>query len=1326
MPRLFLQLLGTPSLRDADGVVPPSLGWGKPLALLAVLAIRGEARRDEIVDLLWRDVEEGKARNAFRQALHRLRSALGEDLLPQDREVLRLVRSADLAVDLDQFDAAVAEARIDDAIRLYRGDFLEGVELGEAPFDQWADQERNRFRARFRGVLEQAIAASQAAGAWTDAITHSRRLLEIAPYDEAAARLGALTLVSAGRRAEARDLVLQFASRLNADLGLDLPAELRSLVTRLDRTGDTAVSAVPATRADEESPFIGRESELSQLLALWRQTGEDAGTLAIVEAGQGMGKSRLVQEFLVNARSLAPALVLAGRERPHAARVPFALFAEALRPAVRAQGIMGASRHLLAEAARLLPELRDSMDLPPVADVEDETARVRFFEGVAALIDAAAYERPVLMALEDLHHVGQSSLDLLSYLVARLAGSAVMFVLTLDPALTAPSTRDRIRLLVPDDSSSRARRLQLRPLGHHEVRELLTRLRPRLSATDAEQVTHRAGGAPGRLPDLLRRLDAGEDLAQLPVSVRSLAADRLQQLSSSQRRSFLVLALFGRPVTEDALAAAAHLSRHAVDETVRSLRGEGLLRHADAGFLEADDIAAEVALETAGQPSRAFLAGWIAESLAADPKSHPAELARFCSLAGRQHDAFTFSRRAAFAAMRVGAWVEAVSHLQMARGFAARPNEIADIEGILAALGAGHRRIAATPADPGLRVEDVSTAPPSAPVPPAWQRWFPNWRLLLGGAVATLLISAFVMWRTPPAAVASIPTTDTLVVLEGEPARAARIVTGDLATGFRLSAPIPIPGTAPAWVDSLERPWSHAIPSPRSAAVALTRVGSPLSDVRVISGDRRDTTLLISSGGEARPLGWSPDGRWVLVVVSFSKTAGEMDADLFAIRSDGSVGMPIDTAAHRSVVEAAWSPDGSRIAWVARIGDERQQDVFVSRADGSRSENLTRHPADDFHLSWSGDGELLGFTSTRDGNAELYAIGMRERRLWRLTQDPAQDDFARFSRSGRFVAFESTRGGRSGLYVMAALGGQARRLGASELPLSVHDWRGAPHRFVDRIRVEASPLAVGDTALLRVSALDQFGEPMPAPSVETGVLDEGLAELLRDEQGVERMVGRSPGIARIVADIGRWRLDTAIVRIGERREPIVSGALAPATWRSLGEPRPVFDPAGVILLADREWESGILSRAAAPLIPDLEASVTIEGSARAFSSARFSVALVAPEGAATLDSITPQFLRYASFTWDAEARRAVYSVGREVHADAVPPVSGTLLEVRLLVESDSTVSFHLDGRLRWRSTVRVVTASSEPQAQLWIGARSTGEALRLRAAELALRGASSR
>ena len=1349
MARFDVRVLGAPSLTDQNGVTPPSLGWGKPLALLSLLAVRQEVRRDEVVDLLWRDVDASKARNAFRQALHRLRTALGDSLVPIDREQIRLVRTNAVAVDLDQFDQAIESGRLEDAIQLYRGDFLEKAELGEPAFDFWAEQQRTRLQARFRQVLQDATAQSAAAGRWTEAIARSRRLLSVAPFDAAAAHLAATTLVSAGRRIEALDVLRQFAARLHGELGVAPPPEVETLIARLDRLSAATARAPSAAPGDLPASlsFVGRESELSRLLALWQTTGEDAGSLALVDGESGIGKTRLVRELASHAKSLGRVTVLTGRERAATGPLPFGILAEALRPLVRASGVAGASRHLLAEAARLLPELRDSFDLPPVSDVEDEASRIRFFEGVAALIDAAAYEQPILLILEDLHAIAPSTLELLSYLCVRLAGSAVMLVLTARLGDAPASTLARLNsLAVPGGSTpphgDRALAITLGPLAAADASSAIAEVARAtgMAASTARTLALRSGGNPGRLRELARRAAAGDDVGSLPVSARDLAVARLEQLSSAQRRFFLVTALVGRPVTVQVAADAAHVTIAAARESVAVLEAVGLLERSPEGLLWASETPAHVVVEGTGAATRRFLAGWIVEALARDPGTHPSELARFYALAGQSGRAFESAQRAAYGALALGAIPEAVQLLTSARTFASSPAQQREVESMLAALGSGRGRLtgARTPgafteatvpgARPGRGVDDHHEVRGEA----LWARLFPNWRVLFGAAVATLALSAVMLAaRTPPPGI-STALQDTLVVTDGLKGRATRLVTGALKRHELPSTRVETPPSEPPWLDSMPRQWEFAIAAPGGRAVAASRITASGSDVYVLSGDRRDTTPIVQGRGDSRPLGWSPDGAWLLVSTSHSRSNGTFDADLRAFRIGAArTVLVIDSSAGRAVAEAAWSPDGTHIAWVARVGKERQLEIFVAAADGSAPRNVSRHPADDYHISWSGDGGLLAFTSTRDGNAELYALEFAEHRLWRLTRDPAQDDHGVFSPNGRYVAFESTRGGASGVYVMPALGGDAERVTGGTL-LALVGWRGGPERYVDRVRVAMrAPLQPGDTATVRLNAADEFDEPIAGRDVEWTLLDTSMATLSAASGGDsggsgERLfTARQRGLARLVGTMGRWRADTALVRIGNQEVVILGGESDVfRAWQPLGVPLPtrLAGGAGVSLNADRQWDSGLLSRRLLPLVAGLTLSATIDApiAEAADQATGATVALVATEDGSDIQPDAPRFLPYASLSWSAGAARLVYSVGREVFTEPVSPGDVQALAVQIVVEADSTVSFSVNQRTRWRSTLKVIRGRQDDRVQAWIGGRATGDRVRVANARVVL------
>src|SRR4051812_17988665 len=441
-PRFKLRLLGFPGVTTANGAPIAGLGPGKPLALLAYLSVRGEARRDELVDLLWGDVSEANAKNAFRQALHRLRTALGEDVIPQDRDRVELANRDAIATDRDAFLDSLEKGNLSEAVDLYRGDFLEALELGESVFGAWVDAERTRLKGRFQSALQNASEAALATGRWLEALQYVQRLTTVAPYDETAAVLEANVLVSAGRGAEALIALRRFSQAMREQLDLPPSQRVQDMISRIERAD--AQREPPTRQKPRETRFVGREPDIARMMTLTRGLASEQGALLVVEGPSGIGKSRLVAEFISRTRSLGPLLVLRGRERPVGTSLPYASVAEALRSALNAPGVAGTGRHLLAEAARILPELRDSFDLPEAGPIDAEGGRLRFFEGIAALLDSAAYEQPVCMVLDDMHNASALTIDLVDYLAARLHSSPVLIVLVLRGESDSSSQR-RIR-----------------------------------------------------------------------------------------------------------------------------------------------------------------------------------------------------------------------------------------------------------------------------------------------------------------------------------------------------------------------------------------------------------------------------------------------------------------------------------------------------------------------------------------------------------------------------------------------------------------------------------------------------------------------------------------------------------------------------------------------------------------------------------------------------------------------------------------------------------------------------------------------------------------
>src|SRR5258706_5957351 len=77
------------------------------------------------------------------------------------------------------------------------------------------------------------------------------------------------------------------------------------------------------------------------------------------------------------------------------------------------------------------------------------------------------------------------------------------------------------------------------------------------------------------------------------------------------------------------------------------------------------------------------------------------------------------------------------------------------------------------------------------------------------------------------------------------------------------------------------------------------------------------------------------------------------------------------------------SPDGE---WVAFMQAGNQEDIFISRTDGSQFRRLTDDPFRDRGPAWSPDGKTITFSSDRGGNYELWSIRSDGSGLEQLTR----------------------------------------------------------------------------------------------------------------------------------------------------------------------------------------------------------------------------------------------------------------------------------------------------------------------------------------------------
>lgn len=1340
---LKIRVLGPPSVEFSDGRPVEGLGLGKPLGMLAYILLKGEVRREELISLFWSDLPEQKARNAFRQTLHRLRKGLGDALEARGPASLGVALGDSVRLDLTAFESALQRGDFESALDLYRGPFLEGLELREPDFDNWVLGERARLSARHQWVLEQSIGAASAAGNSDLALARASLLSSEAPLSAGAVLTETSLLIAAGRTSEARARLEQFVQRFRAEFGEEPPHDIRESLARLRKDSGAATSASPNT---DTHVLIGREKELARLLSAWTDTRAGNGNLILVDGPDGIGKTALVDEFLSRISRIGPLLTLAGRERSSGALLPYASVGQALRGVLSAPGLAGASQHLLAEAARLLPELHDQFDLPPVQNVDDETSQLRFYEGIAALLDAVAYEQPVCLVLDDFHSAAPTTMRLVEYLCGRLASVAIAIVIVFRTSAVSGSKGASFPFSLRDAEHSRSGLDLSLSVTHLSVpalqladAETLARTvadEEVLPSAECERIANLSGGIPYRILDLARQAAGGLRISALPATLQESLWARLQGCSPAQQRLFVASALIERPAPIKLLASAAHLSETAAFDAVIALEARGLLRQTPQGVAPEHHEAAQFALMGTGPAGRALLAGWAADALANAPNPRPAELVHLYKLAGNNRECFKNAVAAAYEAAGLMEDSSVRHFLSIAESAAVVPADRSRVEGMRRAFAPEHQRLLS--GETGAIVDsDLASRPAARPADE------------VQSAIAipvSLRVLTKTIVRSTPVRVAGAITLGVALALAGLSANRARSITGPVLPDtlfvinrsgqspqvFFVSGMIP-PGRAvpqaysknatPTWRDSLALPYMNPVESPAGAMVAVERMRETGPDILFFSATGRPLREAAAGPGDDIIAGWSPDGQWLLATHGQSIADGNYDADLFAISADGSRKLALDTATSRSVVEAAWSPDGTHIAWTARVGDTHQQDIFIADADGKGLINISKSPEEDYHVVWANQGDRIAFTSNRFGNADIFVYDLSSRKLLRLTSDPGQDDYATFSPDGNFLAYESTAEGISSVFVVRSWGGKPFRVAGGDQSYTLSKW-GNPTSakfYIASVNITGpQQIPLSGKATASVEAMNVSGGRVSAPAVRWTNLDPALLDLtLNPTEGegwdtTATLTGIKAGLARVAISAGGWRGDTALFRVGNSRIDLIaddfSNGFSAAHWRAVGDstPRAIAVGGGIELSprSGRQRESGILSRTRLPLYNGFFARVAVRAPLRAPTAQRsFTISLV---GADSLGGSTQ--VRLASVEWIGEAARLSYSVDRETWTEPLGELAAKdqhVVEMR--IDENGKVVFSVDGKERWKSRLRIQPGISP--SRLWLASQGAADAV---------------
>ena len=384
----------------------------------------------------------------------------------------------------------------------------------------------------------------------------------------------------------------------------------------------------------------------------------------------------------------------------------------------------------------------------------------------------------------------------------------------------------------------------------------------------------------------------------------------------------------------------------------------------------------------------------------------------------------------------------------------------------------------------------------------------------------------------------------------------------------------------------------------------------------------------------------------------------------------------------------AWSPDGTRLAYVAEVGGIRQ--LFLRTLATGTERRLTDERRDDIQPAWSPDGRQIAFVraNTAGGKLEpndingwyqeggdIWALDLRTNRETRLVEDASSPTY---SPSGGRLAFEASWGGARRIWVADSTGRNPRQITTDSSEAVVHtaprwspDGSKLVFRRIESIKSDIMAVDVASQTLSRVTDDNAINmDPVWAPdgrhiyftSSRGGGLN--LWQILLDRGGaagppVQLTTGAGDDIQpSVAADGGRVAFAVRGLNSDLWRLPV-----SPMTGLSTGLPTPVVK-------TTRVESRGAWS-------PD--------GRSIAFNSDRLSEMNIWVRGVA--DSVERQVTRGPGGdyqpTWSPDGKRLVFFSARSGNADiwSVETGDGRLTRLTDHPGTDTNPFYSPDGRL---------------------------------------------
>ena len=231
----------------------------------------------------------------------------------------------------------------------------------------------------------------------------------------------------------------------------------------------------------------------------------------------------------------------------------------------------------------------------------------------------------------------------------------------------------------------------------------------------------------------------------------------------------------------------------------------------------------------------------------------------------------------------------------------------------------------------------------------------------------------------------------------------------------------------------------HPSWAPDGGRIAFASNKGGVFNLYTIDADGQNRTRMTNSTGDDVQPDWSPDGR----KIAFASDQASAYYQIYW--------MDVKTGHQQQLTQKVfknryprWSPDGTQIAFRSAVIDRGSsigiRQIWQVSADGTGLKSIIKDGEHNDDPAFSPNIKQIAFSSSRDGNTDIYIFDRDSMETLRLTRDPSLDYQPNWSPDGKHLVFVSDRTGNADIHKINADGGGIVNLTQSETSEFMPAW----------------------------------------------------------------------------------------------------------------------------------------------------------------------------------------------------------------------------------------------------------------------------------------------